>query len=141
MEPPQGSHSQLAFFPNDTYWRPTRLSIFSQSWTGECRLRHRHFCRDFFGHRHGRYPASSAPHRTAEPRNLAFSFGRVERELVSEAPCFLVTDRALFSFIFMAAEEFVFKSCICGPGDWLGPEGYLQELVGSRTIEHDFLGR
>ena len=41
------------------------------------------------GNRHGRYPALRAPHRTAEPYNVAFSFGWVERKLVREAPCFL----------------------------------------------------
>src|SRR5215510_16145909 len=96
MEPPQGGHSQLAFFSNDTYWRAARVSIFPKSCTGKCRLRYPHFCRDVSGNRHRRYPASSAPHRTAKPDDVAFSLGRVERELVREAPCFLGRDDVNF---------------------------------------------
>src|SRR5215813_3202013 len=89
MEPPQGGSSQLAFFSNHTYRRVARFSFFSQPCTGKCRLRYRHFFRNVFGNRHRRYPASSAPHRTAKPDDVAFSFGWVERKLVREAPCFL----------------------------------------------------
>src|SRR5262245_40657710 len=102
MEPPQGSDSQLAFFFNNTDWRLARLSIFPQPCTRKCRLRHRHFCRHFLSNRHGRYPASSAPYRTAEPDNVAFSFGWVERKLVRQAPCFL--GRISFKSYFTGSE-------------------------------------
>src|SRR5262245_10770711 len=89
MEPPQGSDSPLAFFFNHTDWRLARLSIFPQPRTRKCRLCHRHFCRDVSGNRHGRYPASSAPHRTAKSNNLGFSSSWIERELVRKTTRFI----------------------------------------------------
>src|SRR5262245_46666693 len=115
MEPPQGGHSQLSFFSTHTYRRVARLSFFSQPCTGKCRLRYRHFCRNVFGNRHRRYPASSAPHRTAKPDDVAFSFGWVERKLVREAPYFLAKREERSSrSCSVATEKFTLKSCIRG---------------------------
>ena len=67
------------------------------------------------GNRHRRYPASSAPHRTAKPDNVGFSFGRIERELVRKTPCFLARREERSSrSCSVATEKFTLKSCIRG---------------------------
>jgi hypothetical protein len=85
------SDSQLALFSDDAHRRPARLFIFPLACAGRCRLRHRHFCRDFFGHRHGRYPAASTSHSTAESGNAGFPASRIDRKLVGQTPFFLAT--------------------------------------------------
>ncbi len=81
LEPAESCAAKLVIFSHHSRGRPARVRVSARAFAGKYRRRDRHLLGDIPGHRHGRYPAASAPDRRAQSADPAVFGSGIGRQL------------------------------------------------------------